>query len=107
MNEIQPIVVDLGVARRGELNESFLEMFGGMMKGVLGRMFGYNTTPITVRGNRREIDSFTKLLSKEKNYMNAFQKYGLNDPSTINNKHKLDRAVAQFEKSTGIKYPLK
>ena len=39
--------------------------------------------------------------------MNAFVKYGLNDPRTFNSKWELDTAVQKFERATGLKWPFK
>ena len=69
--DLTPIIIDLGVHRRGELNESWLRMFGGAIKLVLGRMFGKASPPVKIRGNREEIKSFSKALGGEKKYIDA------------------------------------
>ncbi len=110
MNEekdLVPIEIDLGVNRRGELNESWLAMFGGAVESLMKAMFGGGTVPVTVRGTRSEVNSFASVLGKEKSYMKAYKKHGLNDPVTYKSKYKLDRAVKGFEKITGIKWPFK
>ena len=38
--DLAPIVIDLSAASSGELNESWLSMFGGGIKMILQRMFG-------------------------------------------------------------------
>ena len=65
-------VIDLGLNRKGELNESALRMLGARIKLALERMF----TPITagvsklkVKGSRKEIDSFFSALKSEKKFM--------------------------------------
>ena len=105
--EIVPIEIDLGMARKGKIDESFLTAFGSAIEMVLGRMFGGNSVPINVRGTRREIDSFANVLSKEKKYMKAYKEAGLSDASTMSSKYKLQKAIEKFEKNTGIIYPLK
>lgn len=105
--DIAPVVIDLGAARRGEINESFLAQFGNAVQMVLGRMFGAYETPISVRGTEREIENFGNVLSREKTYMDAFNRYGLGDERVLRDKHKLDKAIAEFEKATKIKWPIK
>ena len=46
-------------------------------------------------------------LRAENSYMRAYRDAGLSDPSVINNKFKLDRAIRGFEAATGIKWPIK
>jgi len=105
--DLVPIIVDLGVNRKNELNESWLAMFGGAIEMILGRMFGNATPPVKIRGTQREIDSFSKVIGGEKKYMDAAIKYGLTDPRTYKNKYELEKAIANFERTTGIKWAFK
>ena len=105
--ELAPIEIDLGVARRGELDESFLTMFGSGLKMIMQRMFGGVEVPVKVRGSRSEIRSFAQALNKEKKYIRPMSQYGLNDPRTYKDKYKLRRSVKSFERKTGIKWPFK
>ncbi len=105
--DIAPIVIDLGVNRRGEINESWLAQFGGAIKMILQRMFGGDFVPVSVRGNKREIDHFANALQKEKNYIKAMNSYGLNNPNTYRSRSALDNAISKFERGTGIKWPFK
>ena len=105
--ELAPIEIDLGVARRGELDESFLTMFGSGLKMIMQRMFGGVDIPVKVRGSRSEIRSFAQALNKEKKYIKTLSNYGLNDPRTYKDKYKLRRSVKSFERKTGIKWPFK
>jgi len=106
-NEIMPLKLDLGYKRKHSLDESFLRMFGGTIKMILQAIFGGYSLPVNITGNKYEIESFANTLSKEKKYMETFKKYGLNDPRVIKDKSKLNNAVQNFERITGIKYPLK
>lgn len=101
------IVIDLGSHRRGELNEGLLGMMGAWIKDILGAMFQGTSLPVKIRGSRSEIDSFTNTLSREKRYLEAFSRYGLDDPRTYRSKSELSKAVSQFERNTGIIWPFK
>jgi hypothetical protein len=104
---IAPVEIDLTVARRGALDESMLRRFGTVVKWMLNRTFGNSTRPFRIRGTPRDLDSFAKSLGGEKKYMEAYLKYGLNDPRTLSNRHKLEAAIRGFESETGIKWPIK
>tara|TARA_B100001564_G_C20629021_1_gene666143 strand:+ start:735 stop:1070 length:336 start_codon:yes stop_codon:yes gene_type:complete len=106
-NEITPIEIDLGAARRGEVNEIFLQLFGSAIQKILSTMFGGSSIPVKVKGNRREISSFARTIGREKRYMQAVAKHGLNDPRVYKDKFKLRKAAAEFERTTGIKYPFR
>ena len=101
------IVLDLGAARRGELNEVFFRLMGKAVKAMLGMMFGGSAIPVKLKGNKQEIGAFTKALGREKRYMTTAAKHGLNNPKTYKDKFSLRKATAAFEKKTGIKWPFK
>ena len=67
---------------------------------------GYGQT-IKVRGRKSEIDSFVGAIGGEKRYMDAYLRYGLDDPRTLSSRHRLESAVQGFEKETGLKWPIK
>jgi hypothetical protein len=105
---LQPIIIDLDELKEKKLEESFLAMFGGLVKMVLTRMFGSGVTSnIKIKGNKRDVMNFGHAVTREAKYMRAIKKHGLNDPRTYKNKVKLQRAVTNFEQSTGLKWPFK
>lgn len=107
MNDIIPVKIDFSEMRGDKLNESWLRMFGGWVQTILGRMFGTNSVPVTVKGTKSEIETFAKTLDSEKKYLESYKKFGLDNPQTYKNKALLDNSVNQFERSTGIKWPFK
>ncbi len=108
-DDLQPLVLNLNANRDGTLNESFLAMFGGALEMVLKRMFGGASGPwqskFSVRGTPGQVAAFGDALGKEKKYMETFLKHGLNDPRSFATKADLNKAVANFESETGIKWP--
>ena len=63
--------------------------------------------PTTVRGTRSQVSSFRNAAVGEKKYMDAVKKHGLNDPKTFASKSRLNAAIRNFERETGMKWPLK
>tara|TARA_Y100000034_G_scaffold132316_1_gene194995 strand:- start:670 stop:993 length:324 start_codon:yes stop_codon:yes gene_type:complete len=103
--DLAPIVIDL--TSKNKLDESFLRMFGWGIEKILKIMFGGSPVPVSVRGSPGDVQSFVKTLGREKNYMDSYIKYGLDNPQTFRNKSKLDSAVSAFQRKTGLKWPFK
>jgi hypothetical protein len=105
--EIVSIHIDLSNTK--QLNESFLEMFGSTIKLILQRMFGQDVflPPVSVTGDRNQVETFAKVLAGERRYFDSYVNYGLNDPRTYRNKYELESAVSNFERATNIKWPFK
>jgi len=106
-DKLTTITIDFNELRKQELNESFLAMFGGWIEYILGAMFGGRSLPLSVKGSRREVESFAKAIGGEKKYLEVVRRYGLDHPTTYKNKAKLDNAIKGFEKETGLKWPFK
>ena len=103
--ELTSIEIDL--TNGNKLEESFLRMFGFGVKAILNRMFGGASVPVTVKGNASDVSSFARTIGKEKRYMDAMNRYGLDNPKTFKSKSKLTQAINSFERKTGVKWPFK
>ena len=102
--KLAPIVIDLCPET---IDEGFLRVFGGQIELLLKMMFGGSLIPARLRGTKSQVSSFANALGREKRYLSSFEKHGLGDSRTLNNRHKLEKAIASFEKETGIKWPFK
>ena len=110
MYDMKEIVIDFDeiIKKKEELNEDQLNEFlfsqtaamGGAIKVLLGMMgFGNNFgVPVKVKGNQREVASFTRALKGERRYMDAVKKYGLDNPRTYKSKTQLDKAIKGLKK---------
>ena len=105
-DKLTPIIIDLGVGK-DQINESFLRQFGTAVELILKRMFGLNGLDFKLRGSRNSIDKFIDTIRSERDYADTIRRLGLTDSSVLNSKSKLQQAVSEFEKVTGIKWPLK
>ena len=105
--KIVPIVIDFGEIAKGKIDESWLATFGSAIKMILNRMFGGTNIPVSVRGSKREIETFTRAIGAERDYIASFRKYGLDNPATYRTKSVLNQKVAKFERTTGLKWPFK
>ena len=118
--EILPIKINLNIKKEKKLDESFLSTFGSLTKWLLGYIFGDaailvkvkeglegddNAPRVKISGTPGQVNAFTEALGSEKEYMLAYMEHGLNDPKTLSSRHSLNRAVEEFEKETGIRWP--
>ena len=106
-DKLTEIVINFAELRKNQVNESVLSMFGGWIEHILQSMFGGPALPLRVVGSRREVNSFARTIGREKRYIDSARKHGLDHPMTYKNKSKLDVAVKNFEKDTGLKWPFK
>jgi hypothetical protein len=108
-DDLQPRVINLNAHKQGLISESWLSMFGGAVEMLLKAMFKGDTGPFqskfAVSGTPSQVAAFGDALGKEKRYMETFLKHGLNDPRSFSTKADLNKAVANFERETGIKWP--
>ena len=106
--ELVSQVLDLGANRTGEITETYLGAIGTGIKQMIAWTFGENIFfPSKIKGTRREVDSFINALTGERRYMQAYKRYGLNDPRTYDSKYLLDDAIRNFERTTKLKWPFK
>jgi len=101
------LVIDLNNKDLQEF-KSVLTPFASSVRGMLLDLYsvGYDF-PVSLRGTQRQIEAFFKTLKNEKRYMDSYMKHGLGDPRTMGNKSDLARAIAAFEKETGLPWPFK
>ena len=104
-DKIAPVVIDF--TQKEMVDESWLRMFGESVKGILKAMFGGAAIPVQVKGSSRDITAFVETLSKEKDWVERINKYGSSNPRSVRSKADLDRAAAEFQRATGIKWPFK
>lgn len=104
---ISPAILDLGKHRAGELDEGILGSMGAWIQDILMAMFGGPKPNLIIRGSRGEISSFIRATANEKRYIETAKKLGLDNPMTYKNKAKLDGAIRDFERKTGIPWPIK
>jgi len=102
--KLAPIEINLNPET---IDESYLAALGGQMKTLLQVMFGGSMLPTSVRGTQGQVSAFARAIGNEKKYLQTIEKYGLTHKRTMGNRHALEKAIAGFEKETGIKWPFK
>lgn len=90
-----------------DLDEATLMQQGMTIKRIMRSMFGAPLFPAQIKGNPSQIAAFAAALGKEKAFMEAFSKFGLDNPKTYKSRAELDSAVKKFERVTKLKWPFK
>lgn len=103
MSDPKPIIIDFTILQEGE----FLTSQSVNIKLLMNALFTGSFFPVQVKGSPMQVDRFTRALAAEKNYVSAFNNYGLNNPATYRSKYRLDSAVKRFERDTGLIWPIK
>jgi hypothetical protein len=108
-DDLVPMVIDFAAARNteGKLDESWILTFGAILRWMMPSLYKGSVLPLVVKGTAGEVKSFANVLGKEKKYLQSWKNNGLDNPLTYQNKTKLGRAVSQFERVTGLKWPFK
>jgi len=120
--------LDLRSAQKGQINESFLAMFGEALKTILKRMFGRmpsikeiepylkeenkeenhsEVADVKITGTKTQMKALALALAAEKKYMEAYVHWGLKDERTKESRYELYDAIEIFEKTTGLLWPFK
>jgi len=90
------------------LSEEVYTHFSAQVYDALMQLYGAGMgTPMNLIGTNAQIDSFSNALLKEKEYMDAMSKYGVNDSRTLALRPGISSTVTQFERETGLRWPFK
>jgi len=109
-NDIIEINLDIKAAEK--LEEGVIHVapaaLGDAVKIALWDMFGYQAAPsIDLKGTPQQISAFVTALSGEKKYLESVMRNGLDSPSTYKSKYSLENAIGNFERETGLEWPIK
>jgi len=105
--DLVPVEIDLGMHRRGKLEEDYLAQMGSWIEAILTNMFRGSVLPINIKGNKSEVRSFANALQQEKKFIEAYHESGFDSPETFKSKANLQKATSKFERTTGLKWPFK
>ena len=128
------IDIDLEKLKKNSLNEVYAAQFAAQLKYLLGyltapgRFSSMNmstpsgpgrfsslkleerdeapTAGVKITGSKKDLESFSNVMSHEKKYMDSYLEHGLGSPEIIDDKLSLEKAVHSFEHQTGLKWPL-
>tara|TARA_R110000824_G_scaffold175520_7_gene354043 strand:+ start:6804 stop:7130 length:327 start_codon:yes stop_codon:yes gene_type:complete len=101
------IEINLNHQSAATINESVYSTFSNDVYFLMQSLYNGRAPDlkISLSGNQGQIMSFFTALQREKRYMDAFNKHGLNDAQTMSSRYQLEDAVRKFEFETGLRWP--
>ena len=112
------LVVDL--SNRKLLKETYMETLGSWTKTLLQIMYGDDVQVVAnvnedeqpqaqfiIRGKHKDVKSYAQAVVAEKEYLDAYSRYGKQHMQTVKTREALDIAVQNFEDTTGLLWPFK
>ena len=112
----KPIVIS--VSKNNLLTESSMSQFARQIKDILRRVLSVQAYSAIVRegeeeeinyvvkGSKKDVVAFADTLEKEKQYAKDYMEHGLGSPELSNTKLELEKSIHDFEKTTGVKWPV-
>ena len=101
-DETNEIIIDFT-----SLNEMAMNQMAAQVQRLMSIIMTGTYYPATIKGTPMQVDRFTHALSAEKDYVISYNKHGLDNPATYKSRYRLDGAVKNFEKDTGLVWPFK
>ena len=103
--EIQKITIDLGLKRKGNLEENAYTQMGAQLGYALKQILAGVQPFLDVRGTPGEIASLAAALGMEKRHLEDIIKHGANSPQARTSLAKTNKTAARFQQVTGIPWP--
>jgi|8_EtaG_2_1085327.scaffolds.fasta_scaffold116274_2 hypothetical protein len=108
MNIIQEDKIEkITIQFTDNLTENYLRSFSFKLKEILKAMIAGRHLPLSVRGEKQKLEAFAKALDNERKYILILQDVNAADPRAMSQRHELENSMAEFEKQTGIKWPVR
>lgn len=100
-------MVETSVNLDSSINEQYLKAFAHKVEEILKAMLTGRHAPVSVKGEKGKVEAFARALGSEERYIKILQDSSPTDPQSMEMRHQLESAIANFEKSTGIKWPVR
>lgn len=120
------IKIDLASLKSNKLNESFLGKWAADVQYVLSHVLGKSLIhdishlkyedkqredtvepKITIKGAKNDLRLFSDVMMRERDYALKYLEMGLGNPEVSDAKIKLEKSIYEFEKGTGLIWPLR
>lgn len=109
-----PIVIN--VSKNKLLTESSIASFAAQIKNILRNVLSLEAyraiireeeeTKFVVKGSKKDVMAFADTLEKEKQYAKDYMEHGLGSSELSDTKLELEKSIHNFEKTTGVKWPI-
>lgn len=100
-------IAEYNIHFSSRLSEQYMKDFAYKVGQILKAMTTGRHAPVSVTGEADKVKAFARALGYEEKYIKALQESNMSNPDTMSLRHELESAIADFEKSTGIKWPVR
>jgi len=112
----KPIIIN--VSKQQLLTESSISRFAAQIKNILRNVLSLDAYRAIIReedeveqkyvikGSKKDVVAFADTLEKEKQYAKDYIEHGLGSPELSDTKLELEKSIHNFEKTTGVKWPI-
>jgi len=112
----EPIVINL--TKQDLLTESSIGRFAAQIKDILRNVLSLDAyraiireedqmeQKYVVKGSKKDVMAFADALEKERQYAKDYMEHGLGSPEVSDTKLELEKSIHNFEKTTGVKWPI-
>lgn len=90
-----------------DINEPAFQAFGQAVFQILHAMMNKQEIPVSIKGSKSFITIFSKTLKSEKEFLDTLLSNGLESIAAKKNKLILDQNIEEFERITGIPWPVR
>ena len=115
---ITTVNIDFSKLKSDTLNESFIAQWAADVKYVLKHVMSKplfarleedaeEETKVVIKGTEDDVRAFVDTIKKEKEYALEYLENGLGAPTLSDIKLDLETSINKFEKTTGLKWPLR
>tara|TARA_R110000824_G_scaffold114315_1_gene264749 strand:- start:599 stop:958 length:360 start_codon:yes stop_codon:yes gene_type:complete len=118
---INTIKIDFAKLKSKQLNESSVAQWAADVKYLLSHILSPSLFPplqeeenqelekpqVVIKGSKEDLAAFSDTLNKEKEYALEYLDSGLGSPELSDIKLELEKSIHSFEKTTGVKWPLR
>lgn len=111
--------IDFLKLKSNKINESFVAQWAADVKYVLKHVMSkplfarleeeeeQEETKVVIKGSKEDVEAFVDTIKKEKEYALEYLENGFGAPELSDIKLDLEKSIHNFEKTTGLKWPLR
>jgi hypothetical protein len=108
----------INVSKKHLLAESSMSQFAAQLRALLRNVLSLDayralireedeaTPTFVIKGSKEDVKAFADALDKEKQYAKDYMEHGLGSPELTDTKLELEKSIHNFEKTTGIIWPI-
>tara|TARA_Y100000114_G_scaffold36719_1_gene32262 strand:+ start:4640 stop:4987 length:348 start_codon:yes stop_codon:yes gene_type:complete len=108
----------INVSKKHLLTESSMSRFAAQLRALLRNVLSLDAyralirekdegePTFVIKGSKEDVKAFADTLEKEKQYAKDYAEHGLGSPELTDTKLELEKSIHNFEKTTGVKWPI-